>query len=141
MTEKIFEHKVRIYFEDTDAGGIVYHARYLGFMERARGEMLRAMGFEQNVMMQDNVPLIVVSKLEIHYKRPAKLDDELTVKTRIATLRRASAVFEQTIWRGDELLIDAKVRCASIDPVRGVPVTMYEPIYNAMLEACGQAPE
>lgn len=138
MTERIFEHTVRVYFEDTDAGGIVYHANYLGFMERARGEMLRELGFEQNVMIKENNPLIVVSKIEIHYRRPAKLDDLLTIRTRIASLRRASAVFEQTICRGDEVLVSAQVRCASIDPVKGIPVTMYGPIYEAMAGAIGQ---
>lgn len=138
MTERIFEHRVRVYFEDTDAGGIVYHANYLGFMERARGEMLRELGFEQNIMMKDSNPIIVVSKIEIHYRRPAVLDDLLTIRTRIASLRRASAVFEQTILRGDEVLVQAQVRCASIDPVKRIPVTMYEPIYEAMAKAIGQ---
>lgn len=139
MTDKCFQHAVRVYFEDTDAGGIVYHARYLGFMERARGEMLREMGFEQTVMMKQKAPLIVVSKLEINYRRPAHLDDLLIVKTRILNIRAASVTIQQTIEREGETITTAQLRCASIDPIRGVPVPFYEPMYKAFCEYVSDA--
>ena len=130
--DKIFRIPVRIYWEDTDAGGIVYHANYLRFMERARSEMLRALGFEQNSMRLSGGPLIVVSKLEIAYRRPARLDDLLTVETRITSLRRASIVFDQTIRRSGEVIAEARVRCASVDPARGVPVEIPAPVREAL---------
>ena len=99
MLDKTFRFDVRIYWEDTDAGGIVYHSNYLRFMERARTEMLRSLGFSQQQMKEAGEALIVVSKLEITYRRPAKLDDLLTVHTRVESLKHASVIFEQTITR------------------------------------------
>ena len=83
MTEKIFSFPVRIYWEDTDAGGIVYHANYLRYMERARTEFLRSLGLEQRKMTLVGAPDIVESSIEMKFVRPAVLDDALTVKTRI----------------------------------------------------------
>lgn len=80
MTEKIFSFPVRIYWEDTDAGGIVYHANYLRYMERARTEFLRSLGLEQRKMHLEGAPVIVVSSIEMKFVRPAVLDDALTVK-------------------------------------------------------------
>lgn len=138
MTSRVFQHRVRIYFADTDAGGIVYHANYLRFMEQARGEMLRELGYSQGHMLSENAPLIVVSRMDIHYCKPAKLDDDLVIETRIKALRHASAVFEQTVLRGDEILTQANVRCAAIDPEKGRPVQMHGPLYEAMA-ACVEA--
>lgn len=121
MTEKTFSYPVRIYWEDTDAGGIVYHSNYLHYMERARTEFLRTLGLEQHKMQLEGAPVIVVSAMDIKFVRPAVLDDLLTVKTRIKLLRRASVVFEQTIVRGDETICTAQVRCASVDMKQGVP--------------------
>ena len=124
MTEKIFSFPVRIYWEDTDAGGIVYHANYLRYMERARTEFLRSLGLEQRKMHLEGAPVIV---------RPAVLDDALTVKTRIKLLRRASVIFEQTIMRGEETICTAQVRCASVDMKLGVP-TQADPRILAALK-------
>lgn len=121
MTEKFYSYPVRIYWEDTDAGGIVYHANYLRYMERARTEFLRTLGLEQRKMQLEGAPVIVVSTIEIKFVRPAVLDDALTVKTRIKLLRRASIVFEQTIVRGEEIICTAQVRCASVDMKTGMP--------------------
>ena len=131
MSEKTFSLPVRIYFEDTDAGGIVYHANYLGYLERARGELLRELGFEQRSMLDGRVPLVVVSKIEINFRLPARLDDLLEVRTRLKILRRASMVFEQKIYRDGKLLIEALVRCACVDPVKGAPVVIPDNIYQA----------
>ena len=122
MTEKIFSFPVRIYWEDTDAGGIVYHANYLRYMERARTEFLRTLGLEQRKMHLEGAPVIV-----------AVLDDALTVKTRIKLLRRASVIFEQTIVRGEETICTAQVRCASVDMKLGVP-TQADPRILAALK-------
>lgn len=131
MTSKTFELPVRIYWEDTDAGGIVYHANYLRYMERARSDMLRAVGYEQNQMKQNGGPLIVVANLSIAYRRPALLDDLLTVRTRITSLKRASCIFEQNIYRGKDLICTGTVRAAAVDPVKGVPVVFPDDIFES----------
>lgn len=133
MTEKTYCYPVRIYWEDTDASGIVYHANYLRYMERARTEFLRTIGLEQRKMQLEGAPVIVVSTMDIKFTRPAMLDDLLTVKTRIKLLRRASIVFEQTIVRGEETICTAQVRCASVDIKAGVP-TPTDPRILAALE-------
>ena len=133
MTEKIFSFPVRIYWEDTDAGGIVYHANYLRYMERARTEFLRTLGLEQRKMHLEGAPVIVVSTIEMKFVRPAVLDDALTVKTRIKLLRRASVIFEQTIVRGEETICTAQVRCASVDMKLDVP-TQADPRILAALK-------
>lgn len=132
MPSPVFTLPVRIYWEDTDAGGIVYHANYLRYMERARGEFLRSAGFEQRRMQEAGMPVIVVADLSLKYRRPAKLDDLLTVKTRVKLIRAASVVFAQEVWRDDTLLVSAEVRCAAVDPEKGTPVT----IPDALSEAC-----
>lgn len=140
MPVTTFRLPVRIYFEDTDAGGIVYHANYLGYMERARGELLRELGFDQRVMLDGRAPLVVVSKIDITFKRPAKLDDLLEVRTRVRTLRHASIVFEQRIVRGEEVIVESLVRCACVDPSRGVPVQISDNIYQALARVCDTTP-
>ena len=100
MTEKTYCYPVRIYWEDTDAGGIVYHANYLRYMERARTEFLRTIGLEQRKMQLEGAPVIVVSTMDIKFTRPAMLDDLLTVKTRIKLLRRARSSAQRRWRRG-----------------------------------------
>lgn len=93
---------VRVYYEDTDAGGVVYHANYLRFMERARTEWLRQLGFEQDRLANEPGIVFVVAGLEISYRKPARFNDELFVSTSINKVGRASIDFEQVIWRNDE---------------------------------------
>ncbi len=135
MTQREFTHPVRIYWEDTDAGGIVYHANYLRYMERARGEMLREMGYEQRRMQAAGEPVIVVADCSLKFRRPARLDDLLTVKTRVKTMRSASVIFEQNICRGDELLVAGEVRCAAVDIERGVPVVIPDSLRELFAQA------
>lgn len=139
MLDKTFRLDVRIYWEDTDAGGIVYHSNYLRYMERARTEMLRSLGFSQQQMKEAGEALIVVSKLEIAYRRPAKLDDLLTVYTRVESLKHASIVFEQTITRGDEIITQGRVRCASISAATGAPTEISPQIRQAFLDYLGKS--
>jgi acyl-CoA thioester hydrolase len=110
-----FAWPVRIYWEDTDAGGIVYYANYLKYMERARTEWLRAAGIEQLPLKEQQGLMFVVVDLEAHYRRPARYGDELQVTCAIAERTRASLTFQQQIYRGDELLIEGKVRVACLD--------------------------
>jgi acyl-CoA thioester hydrolase len=121
MTASNFEHAVRVYWEDTDAGGVVFFANYLKFFERARTEWLRSLGFSQERMRVDEQAAFVVSETKVRYLRPARLDDLLTITVRIAAVARASITIEQQAWRGDELLSEGSIRIACVDITRFAP--------------------
>jgi len=117
---KLFSWPVRIYWEDTDAGGIVYYANYLKYMERARTEWLRAAGIEQLPLKEQHGLMFVVVDLEARYRKPARYGDELLVTCVIEERTRVSLTFQQKIYRGGladngELLIEGKVRVACLD--------------------------
>jgi len=120
---------LRVYYEDTDAGGVVYYANYLRFMERARTEWLRALGFEQAVLLTQGVAFAARS-VTAEYLKPARLDDELIVVSTIESLGRAQLMFHQCVERGGELLVDAKMRIACFDPVRGKAMAMPKEIHE-----------
>ncbi len=108
---------VRVYWEDTDAGGVVYYANYLRFLERARSEWLRTLGIDQARLLRDERLQFVVVEANIRYHRPAKFDDELVVSAGLESLGGASVTFAQEIRRGTaagELLVSATVRAACI---------------------------
>jgi acyl-CoA thioester hydrolase len=106
---------VRVYYEDTDFSGIVYHANYLRFLERGRTEFLRAAGVDQSTLHAAGDGLIfAVRRLTVDYLRPARMDDVLVVETRTAEVRGASLTIAQRILRGDEVLVTAEVRVAAI---------------------------
>lgn len=111
-----FFWETRVYYEDTDAGGIVYHANYLNFMERARTEWLRALGIEQTELLQQSIGLVVTS-LEIKYLAAAKFNEMLRICSQLVELKRASVEFEQKIYNNDnnKLLVSAQVRVACVD--------------------------
>ncbi len=92
---------VRVYWEDTDAGGVVYYANYLKFMERARTEWLRVLGVSQSSLERERGVLFMVLRVEVDYRAPARLDDELIISCRAAPDGRTSAIFEQAIHRAD----------------------------------------
>lgn len=113
-----FVWPVRVYYEDTDLGGIVYHANYLKFMERGRTEWLRALGFDQSRLKQELGMIFVVRSVQIEYEKPALFDDKLEIVTRVAAHRRASLVFHQIVRRVEPesiTLIDAQVKVACLD--------------------------
>jgi acyl-CoA thioester hydrolase len=114
MRGKTHFFPVRVYFEDTDLTGIVYHANYLRFMERARSDMITLAGADQREAQEGGEGVYVVADLSIRYRAPAKLDDELVVVTRLRTLRAASLVIHQRVMRGGEILTDAMVTAAFI---------------------------
>lgn len=107
---------IRVYFEDTDTAGVVYHANYLRFMERARSDMLRAARIDQRAALDGGEGVYAVSELAIKYRRPAKLDDALLVESRVTQVRAASCVIHQRVMRGDELLAEAEVTAAFLTP-------------------------
>lgn len=119
---------VRVYYEDTDAGGIVYYANYLKYLERARTELLRALGFEQRPLAEDTGIAFAVRALSAEYLRPAKLDDRLAIHTAVEDLGRAQVTFAQSVMRThesmNETLLTATVRVACLDLARGKPTAM-----------------
>lgn len=122
-----FVWPVRIYWEDTDAGGIVYYANYLKFMERARTEWLRAAGIEQLPLKEQYGLMFVVVDIEARYRQPARYGDELLVTCAVVERRRASLTFEQQVYRGGlqgELLVAGKVRVACLDAVNLAPTAL-----------------
>lgn len=125
-----FHWPVRVYYEDTDSGGVVYHADYLKFMERARTEFLRSLGFGQAKLKDEYGVLFVVRSLALQYRRPARFDDALEVVTQLKELGRSLMKFEQQIYRNDELLIDAAVDIVCIDAEQFRPVGIPAAVRN-----------
>ncbi len=111
--------QVRVYYEDTDAGGVVYYANYLKYLERGRSELLRALGYEQRALALDTGIAFAVRSLAVEYLKPAKLDDLVDVYTAIEGVGRAQVTFAQSIRRGADLLLTAQVRVACLDLARG----------------------
>lgn len=102
----------RVYFEDTDTAGIVYYANYLKYMERARSDMLRALGIDQRATLESGGGVYVVAEVRIKYRAPAKLDDDLRILSTLVEVRAASSVIHQRVMRGREMLADATVTAA-----------------------------
>lgn len=130
-----FELKARVYFEDTDAGGIVYYVNYLKFMERARTEMVRSLGFDQSALQRENI-IFVVHSVSARYHAPARLDDELVVSAAVLELKRASIRFAQQVRRADGTLLcegEVLVACVSADRYkpRIIPAALSE-AFNTM---------
>jgi acyl-CoA thioester hydrolase len=109
-----FSWPIRVYWEDTDAGGVVYHARYLHFFERARTEWLRHTGIEQTDLRQEQDVLLVVKDVYLDILRPARIDDALSATVSIAAIGRASFQVEQELWRGSDCLSKANVKIACL---------------------------
>lgn len=113
----VFSWPVRIYYEDTDAGGVVYHANYINYMERARTEYLRKLGVEQDTLSREHGIIFAVRSLEAEYLAPARFNDLLRIGVSRPIGRGASVVFLQGVYRGDDTLTTARVRIVSLDPV------------------------
>ena len=107
---------LRVYFEDTDTAGIVYYANYLRFMERARSDMLRALGVDQRAALESGEGVYAVADVSIKYRAPARLNDDLVVVTDLLEIRAATVLIHQRVMRGDEILTDATVTAAFLTP-------------------------
>ena len=127
---KNFSLTVRVYYEDTDAGGVVYYANYLRFFERARTEWLRALGCEQSALSRDSGIVFVARSARLEYLKPAKLDDELNILSAIESVGHAQVVFLQRAERRGEVIVEARMRIASFDPIRGKAVAMPKEIHE-----------
>lgn len=123
---------VRIYYEDTDSGGVVYYANYLKYLERARTEFIRTLGVEQRQFAEETGLAFAVRSLSAEYLKPAKLDDLVEVETAIEDLGRAQVTFAQSIRRGDETLLTATVRVACLDLAKGRPAAIPKSIHEKL---------
>ena len=130
-----FVWPVRVYWEDTDAGGVVYYANYLKFMERARSEWLRAFGFEQDVLRDEAGVVFVVRRVEIDYLSPARFNEQLQVSVSLHEMGRVSLSVKQELMRGADCLARAVVTLACVDAVRFKPVKIPSPLLQALAQA------
>ena len=129
MSGCAFRLPVRVYIEDTDAGGIVYYVNYLKFMERARTEWLRTFGYQHYALAEEHF-LFVVRRADIEYHAPARIDDQLEIAVALEKLGRASFQFQQSVWRQQELLCDARVRVGCIRGDTFKPASMPDDLYQ-----------
>jgi acyl-CoA thioester hydrolase len=130
----MFTWAARVYWEDTDAGGVVYYANYLRFLERARTEWLRARGFDQSRLQAESKLVFAVTRVEAQFRRPARLDDLLHVSCE-PSLQRARIHFRQRVWRDQpegELLVEAVVQAACIDAERFAPLRLPDEMRAAL---------
>ena len=127
-----FRHSVRVYWEDTDAGGIVFYANYLKFFERARTEWLRALGHSQQEMVDTTGCMFVVQETSVRYLRPARLDDQLTITVDVRERGRASLRIAQQAWRGDTLLAEGDIRIGCVERATMKPHRIPGPIFEAI---------
>ena len=122
----LFTLPVRVYFQDTDAGGVVYHASYVNFMERARTEWLRSFGFTNAGLMKELGVVFVVRSLKLDYLKPALLDDLLTVSAQLKDIGRSRVTLHQTMMRGDDILVEGEIHLVSIALDTFKPVSVPE---------------
>jgi len=128
MHENFF-HNIKVYYEDTDAGGVVYYANYLKFLERARTEALFTIGFNNKKIKEDYGALIVVKSCNIEYKKPSYLEDELKIRSFVKSVTKTSIVMFQFITRDEELIVEAKVHLVFVDK-DGKPMRVPEVIFK-----------
>jgi len=137
--QDIFSIPIRVYYEDTDSGGVVYHSNYLNFMERARTEWLRALGFEQDELLRAHGVLFAVSAVSVSFHKPARFNELLTVTVALDRRGAASLTLKQEVRRGAELLASGEVRIACLDAKRFVPVAIPERVAETVLATYGAA--
>ena len=128
MHENFF-HELKVYYEDTDSGGVVYYANYLKFLERARTEALFSIGYSNNKILQDFNSLIIVKSCNIEYKKPAYLEDELTVRSFVKSITKTSFFMNQIITRNNEVIVEAQIHLVFVNKV-GKPIKIPEQIYS-----------
>lgn len=134
LANPLFQFPVRVYYEDTDAGGVVYHARYLHFFERARTEYLRTLDFSQQVLLNERNLVFVVKSMAIDYRFPARLDDLLSVETEVSELKGATILFTQWLKRDELILCTATVKVACVDLGKMKPMALPAEVKEAFLK-------
>jgi acyl-CoA thioester hydrolase len=126
--EPSFVHPLRVYWEDTDAGGVVFYANYLRFFERARTEWLRSLGVGQQRLREETGAILVVVDTRVRYRQPARLDDVLSVTVELRTAGRASCSIAQQAFRGDTLLCEGDIRIGCVDAASFRPRRFPDPL-------------
>lgn len=137
----LFSWPTRIYWEDTDAGGVVYHARYVAFMERARTEWMRAMGYGQEAMRNGDGQVFVVRAMTLDFLKPARLDDALQTTVELLQCRRASLMIRQAVLRDGQPLVTAQVRLAAVGARDFRPQAMHDTLYATLKQHENQHPQ
>lgn len=132
MSRRLFSLVVRVYYQDTDAGGVVFHAQYFAFMERARTELLNDAGIDLSRLSDERRIMFMVHGLSARFHRPAGLNDLVSVSAEVVKMGRASLVFRQRVERGQELLVEADVTLAVVDRVRMRPARIPEELKKAL---------
>jgi acyl-CoA thioester hydrolase len=127
-----YRHRLRVYWEDTDAGGVVFYANYLKFFERARTEWLRALGVGQQRLRDDTGAIFIVADTAVRYRRPARLDDLIDVTVDVREAGRASMALAQQAWRADELLAEGEIRIGCVDAGTFRPMRIPTPILQML---------
>ena len=128
MHENFF-HTLKVYYEDTDAGGVVYYANYLKFLERARTEALHSISYSNQKLKNDFGSLIIVKACNIEYKKPANLEDELTIRSFVKSITKTSFFMNQIITRDKDTIVEAQVHLVFVDG-KGKPVKIPDEIYS-----------
>ena len=128
MHENFF-HKIKVYYEDTDSGSVVYYANYLKFLERARTEALFSIGYSNKIIKEKFNSLIIVKSCNIDYKKPAKLEDELKIRSFVKSITKTSFFMNQIISRGEEIIVEAQVHLVFVN-TDGKPVKIPDEIYS-----------
>ena len=128
MHENFF-HKLKVYYEDTDSGGVVYYANYLKFLERARTEALFSIGYSNNKIQEQFNSLIIVKSCNIEYKKSAHLEDELTIRSFVKSITKTSFFMNQIISREKDIIVEAQIHLVFINK-EGKPVKIPEDIYS-----------
>ena len=126
---KNFFHHLKIYYEDTDSGGVVYYANYLKFLERARTEALFSIGFSNKKVQESYNSLIIVKSCNIEYKKPAHLEDELKVRSFVKSITKTSFFMNQIITKNEEVIVEAQVHLVFVNK-EGKPVKIPDEIYS-----------
>ena len=128
MHENFF-HKVKVYYEDTDSGGVVYYANYLRYLERARTEALFSIGYSNNKIQKEFDALIIIKSCNIEYKKSAFLEDELNIRSFVKSITKTSFFMNQIITKDDDTIVEAQVHLVFVDK-KGKPIKIPDEIYS-----------
>ena len=130
MHENFF-HNVKVYYEDTDSGGVVYYSNYLKFLERARTEMINSIGLSNKKLLEEHKTLIIVKSCNVEYLSPSKLEDKLQIYSSIESINKASFVMIQDIKKDDDLIVKAKIKLVTVN-YEGRPIKIPSVLKNKL---------
>ena len=129
---KDFTHEIKVYYEDTDSGGVVYYSNYLKFLERARTELINSIGLSNKILLDEYNTLIIVKSCNIEYVSPAKLEDKIQIYSSIESFNKASFVIIQNIKKGDNLIVKAKLKLVTVNQ-EGKPIKIPSVLQNKLV--------